>query len=371
MKQVEQDITAYDNGVAMATMKVPMGKASGTSASGKIVTAIDNIPMNVIPSQHAQFSKFVSDLTLGSGKSMTMRGTVSSVASTAIGDVRIDGIKLDQSVSMQGLQGLATAPLVSSDVQVRGGTADAMEIALTCTMTNPSNIAMAIGDVTFQVFSEGQDVGRALIRNMKLKPGSNSVPSVFYFSPKTPAAQAAGKKMLENFMSGVDHQIGIAGFQGSTPVASLLQGLSQLKFTTSVPAVHDKMLRGSQYTLNLLTVPFTRKTKARVQIYNPLDAPVTVTRMKGTMVTKGTTIGTIDQTFGNGQLVLPPKGTIWTPVIDMHIALSLGAIKVVLSSPNGAMIVDVDSSMDAFVGGYPISLNYRQGGLNVEKVKTL
>ncbi|KAI8054111.1 hypothetical protein BDF22DRAFT_743082 [Syncephalis plumigaleata] len=371
MKQVEQDITAYDNGVAMATMKVPMSKASGTSASGQIVTAISNIPMEVISSQHARFSQFVHDLTLGTGKSMTMRGTVSSIAGTAIGDVRIDGIKLDQSVSMQGLQGLATTPLVASDVHVRGGNAEAMEIALTCTMTNPSNIAMDIGDVTFQVFSQGQDVGRAVIRNMQLKPGSNSVPSVFYFSPKTASAKAAGRVMLENFMSGVDHQIGISGFEGSTPVASLVQGLSKLRFTTSVPAIHDLMLRGSQYSLNLLTVPFTRKSKVRVQIYNPLDAPVTITKMKGTMVSKGATIGTIDQTFPNGQLVLPPKSSVWTPVFDMRVALSLDAIKIVLTSPNGAMVVDVDSSMEAFVGGYPISLSYRQAGLNVEKVNTL
>jgi hypothetical protein len=370
MKQVEQDIAAYESGVAMATMKIPMSAASGTSASGQIVTAINNIPMQVISSQHARFSQFVHDLTLGSGKSLTMRGTVASIASTAIGDVRIDGIKLDQNVNMQGLQGLATAPLITSNVQVRGGNANAMEIGLTCTMTNPSNIAMSIGDVTFRVFSQGQDVGRAVIRNMQLKPGSNSVSSVFYFSPKTASAQAAGRVMLEHFMSGVDHQIGISGFEGSTPVASLAQGLSKLRFTTTVPAIHDLMLRGSQYTLNLLTVPFTRKSKVRVQIYNPLDARVTITKMKGTMVSKGTTIGTIDQVFANGQLVIPPKSSVWTPVFDMRVALSLGAIKIVLTSPNGAMVVDVDSSMEAFVGGYPISLSYHQAGLNVEKVRT-
>jgi hypothetical protein len=93
--------------------------------------------------------------------------------------------------------------------------------------------------------------------------------------------------------------------------------------------------------------------------------------MKGTMVSKGVTVGTIDETFAAGQLVLPPKTAIWTSAITMHVALSLDAIKIVLTAPGGAMVVDVTSTMQALVGGYPINISYNQNGLTVEKVSSI
>ncbi|KAI9590839.1 hypothetical protein BDF19DRAFT_175293 [Syncephalis fuscata] len=372
MKQVEQDITAYDNGVAMATMKVPMGKASGTSASGKIVTAIDNIPMNVIPSQHAQFSKFVSDLTLGSGKSMTMRGTVSSVASTAIGDVRIDGIKLNQKVTIEGLQGLTTAPVIVSNVQLVGGTPEALEIHMTCTMTNPSDLTLLVAaELALKISADNEDVGKAIIKTMQLKPGVNNIDAIFYFSPQTEAAHQVGRRILEGFISGTDFRAGIAGYDESTSIGSLLKGFSQLRFVSSVPSNHEPLARGGKYVLNLLSVALSSRTQAKITLYNPFDTAMVITTLKTPVICKGMTLGTVEAHFPGEGFVLAPKTTTESPVLQLVITISLGVLTSVLTAPNGLLIADIDGVINANVGGYPLELSYKQSGIRMERVGSL
>ncbi|KAI8054134.1 hypothetical protein BDF22DRAFT_457578 [Syncephalis plumigaleata] len=371
MKQVEQDITAYDNGVAMATMKVPMSKASGTSASGQIVTAISNIPMEVISSQHARFSQFVHDLTLGTGKSMTMRGTVSSIAGTAIGDVRIDGIKLDQRISIQGLQGLKTAPVVASNVRLVGGTPQALEIRMDSTMTNPSDLSMSIGDLTLEIYSSGEKLGNAIIRDVHLKPGVNTLDTAFYFAPETAAARQVGKQALENFTKGTDFDISIAGFSGSTSIASLSQGFSELRFVASVPAIHDKLVHGGKYTLNLLSVALSQRTQARVELYNPFDTSLVITSMKASVITNGLTLGTVDTNFNGQGVTLPAKSTTLSPILELVIKVSLPTLTTVLSAPDGLLIASIDGTISIDIGGYALELNYKQDDIRMERVGSL
>ncbi|RKP08371.1 hypothetical protein THASP1DRAFT_23623 [Thamnocephalis sphaerospora] len=367
MKQVAQEITVYDGGNGIARLSVPLSPAKGSSASGQMSTALTNVPMNVVPGQNAQFSRFLRDVTVSASKAVTMRGTVSVVAGSAIGDIKLDGVKLDQPVTLQGLRGLSTGPVIMSDVRVTGGTSTALIISLTTTLTNPSNLALSTGTVYFQIATGGQVVGRAEMANMQLKPGVNTSPSTFYFEPSGNAALLAGKAMLNNFVAGVSHPVSISGYSGSTKVASLQQGLSEIRLSSSVPSKGDKMLVGTTYSINMLTVLFTKKSKVTVTLYNPLDAPVSLITMKATASTKGQKLGVIDHRFAT-PLVLPPKGTVTSPALEMALNINPQILQIVLTAPNGELSLDIDSSLTALIGAFPVALDYKQNAVRGQRV---
>jgi LEA14-like dessication related protein len=371
MTQAGQDITAYESGVAMATMKVPMSTASGTSASGRLSTSISDVPMQVLSNQHAHFNQFTRDVIMTSGKSMTMRGTVSAVAKTAIGDVLIEGIKLDQRISIQGLQGLNTAPVVISNVRLVGGTPEALEIRMDSSIINPSDLSMSTGDLTVEIYSSGEKLGTAVIRDLHLKPGINTVDTTFYFAPETAAARQVGKQALESFTSGTDFDINIAGFSGSTSVTSLSQGFSELRFTAGIPAIHDKLVRDGKYTLNLLSVALSQSTQARVNLYNPFDTALVITSMKASVVTNGVTLGTVETNFNGKGVTLPPKSTTLSPILELSIKIGLQTLTTVLSAPDGLLIASIDGVISIDIGGYTFELHYKQDNIRMERVGSL
>jgi hypothetical protein len=331
-----------------------------------MTTALKDVPMAVISGKNSAFSSFLRDVTVDKSKTIKMRDNATAVASTAIGDVKLRGIKIDHPVTLQGLQGLSTAPVTLSNVRVTGGTSEALIINLSTTMTNPSNIQLSLGTVNFQVSASNQIVGRAVVENMVLKPGVNTAPTVFYFSPTTDAAKVAGIALLNDFVAGRAHPIKISGYSGSTEVASLREGLSKISLSTSVPSAGEKMLVKTTYSIDLLTVLITKKATVTVTMFNPMHTAVSLVSMKATAKIGSMTLGTINHTFST-PLTLPARGTVVSPGLDMSLQLSLEAMQQVLTAPDGLLILDIDSELVALVGSFPIQFKYSQAGVRSER----
>ncbi|RKP23914.1 hypothetical protein SYNPS1DRAFT_30320 [Syncephalis pseudoplumigaleata] len=371
MKRIAQDVTVTEGGVAMATMDVPWTEASGTSASGMMKTGINGVPMNVLGSQHARFSQFVHDLAMGPSKSMSMRGNAAAVVGTAVGDLTIKGVKFDETITIRGLEGLASIPITVDKILVKGGTTEYLEIELTVTIGNPADLSMSAGDVYFQCFFAGQLVGRVKLPDLRVKPGANTIQSTVYFMPQTEAARAAGRKMMSDYVKGIENNIGISGYAQSTNIASLQQALGAIRMTTKMPAMHDvKMIRATRVAIGIGTV-FTRKAKGQVDMYNPLDAPIAVLRMKVKMFYKGASLGDLDQDLSANPIMLAPKAISTSPPITVGFALNLDTIKAAFSMLGGKLYVDVQANIVARIGGYVMTLDYSQQNLHAELVGRL
>ncbi|RKP10331.1 hypothetical protein THASP1DRAFT_21943 [Thamnocephalis sphaerospora] len=370
MKQISQEVTVFSDGGEMAKMSMPMTPAKGSSATGVMSTSLSDLPMNVAPDGRARFSRFVRDLAMGPSKSMTMQGVAAATASTAIGDVTIRNIKFEQEITIQGMSGLASVPLVVNKITVQGGTAEHIEIGLVVTMVNPANVEMSAGDIYFQVFFQGQLVGRCKIPNVTLKLGSNTVESTVYFEPKGAAAIAAGRKMLSDYAAGIENPIGVAGYEGTTDIESLKEGLSSIRLTSTMPALHEQMIRGARFAISPLEL-LRLQAPSQVDAYNPMDAALDLVSMSAQMFYKGASLGDLNQDFGANPVHLPPKTVTTTPNIMMKIPVNLGAIKAAMAALGGNLIVDVKATLVVRIGGYQTTLDYSVSNLPVKLVGKL
>ncbi|KAI8054090.1 hypothetical protein BDF22DRAFT_768949 [Syncephalis plumigaleata] len=371
MKKISQDVTVTEGGVAMATMNVPLTDASGTSASGTMKTGINNVPMNVISSQHGQFSRFVHDLAMGPSKSMGMRGNAVAIVGTAIGDLTIKGVKFEETITIKGLEGLASIPITVDQIIVKGGTTEYLEIELTVTIGNPADLSMSAGDVYFQCFFAGQLIGRVKLPDLRLKPGPNTIHSTVYFMPQTEAARAAGRKMMSDYVAGVENSIGISGYDQTTNIASLQEALKAIRMTTKMPAMHGvSMIRATRVAIDIGTI-FTRKAKGQVDMFNPLDAPIAVLRMDVKMFYKGASLGDLNQDLSSNPIMLAPKAVSTSPPITVGFALNLDTIKAAFSMLGGKLYVDVKANIVVRIGGYVMTLDYNQNNLHAELVGRL
>lgn len=108
---------------------------------------------------------------------------------------------------------------------------------------NPSNITIGTGDVAFGLLFQSQQIGTADIDNLVLVPGENNVPTAVHYQPRGGAAQAAGQRLLENYIQAVDSDTIIQGTDDTTQIASLKAALKTIQLGTVIPA----------YTQNLIT----------------------------------------------------------------------------------------------------------------------
>jgi hypothetical protein len=371
MKKIAQDVTVIEGGVAMATMNIPFTDASGTSASGMMKTGINNVPMNVISGQHRQFSRFVHDLAMGPSKSMNMHVNAMAVVGTAIGELTIKGLKFDETITISGLKGLASVPITVNEIIVKGGTTEYIEIRLTVTIGNPADLSMSAGDVYFQCFFDGQLIGRVKLSDLRLKPGPNTIHSTMYFMPQTEAARAAGRKMMSDYVAGVENSISISGYGQTTNIASLQEALGAIRMTTKMPAMHGvTMIRATRVAIGLGTI-FTRKAKGQVDMFNPLDAPIAVLRMSVKMYYKGASLGDLNQDLSTNPIILAPKAVSKSPPITVGFALNLDTIKAAFSMLGGKLHVDIKANIVARIGGYIMTLDYNQNNLYAELVGRL
>ncbi|KAI9228049.1 MAG: hypothetical protein DHS80DRAFT_23677 [Piptocephalis tieghemiana] len=363
MRQVEQDISILDGGSELIHMTTPWSPASGSSAEGIMTTGFDNAAMEVLKGQEALFDRFVYDLNMDASKSFTMRGQANAVASTAVGDVTIRGIKFEDTVSLLGLKGLNSEPITVNSMKLTGGTPDYLIIDMVVGMINPSNVGISVGHVEMDAYYAGHRMGRVIIPNMVLKPGMNSVVSRMHYAPQGSSAIGAGRDLLSKYVMSQDSVMGVAGTSDSTAIQSLRPALQAIRFTTVVPGLRNQpLIKQAYFSINLGTV-FTRKAKAAIDAYNPLDADIEFIGMESVMYYKGKQVGVISQDLRSNPMRIPAKGVVHSPRWPVKIKLNFTAIKLLLSAIKGGLRLEITSVITTSVGGYEMVLDYSQSGV--------
>jgi len=367
MKRIAQNITMIKDGNAIATISSPMNAASGSSATGKIVTGFEGIRTMVIPGQERNFQRFVSDLSNGPSAAVTMSVNAVAVASTAVGDLTIDGMKFSDTITLKGLNGLQGAPIDVTSLVVKGGTREYMEIEIVVNMNNPSNVAIQVGRVQYDTYFEGQRLGWVVIPDMSLKVGSNSVRNIMYFSPQGAAAVAAGRKLMSGYLMGRSAKVGMrAGSTPVTPIASLQPALSSIQISTVMPGLTGvSVMRGAYFGMNLRGV-FKQTARARFDAYNPLDTTIRFLAMDTKMFFRGESVGNVQQDLRSNPLVIPPKSVVSSAPFELKIQLNAASIKLFGEALKNTLQVDVQAVVTAAVGDYVMVMDFVQNGVKAQ-----
>ncbi|KAF9926523.1 hypothetical protein FBU30_003926 [Linnemannia zychae] len=300
-------------GNSVAALKLPMGPAQ-TISPGLLKTGYSNQPLNVLDGEHEVFNQFSKILTTGPGVQFYLVGTADTVAETAAGSITIPGVAVSVQSTMAGMN-LNAQPAAITNITVTGGTPNYLIIKQNVVLQNPSGLTVKVGDVSFDISYSGIMMGKAVVSNMVLAPGANTLPAEFHLSPPDAHVRDA---FLSGFVAGATFNLAIAGGPDSTKVESLKLAMQAVKTSAAITGITDKLIAtGSKATANIwqmLQLTKERITPVQVMIYNPFDTPLYLQSMYAEATWEGNPFGIVNQDVG---FTIPPKSTALSPVVNM------------------------------------------------------
>ncbi|KAF8891683.1 hypothetical protein BD779DRAFT_1661547 [Infundibulicybe gibba] len=322
--EIQNDFNITKDGNAVAGLSTPLGAStssvsvlSSTDTVGTINITIANTNLNVMDSEHSMFSTFNANLTSMNATDFRLIGRSRTVANTSLGQITLDPILVNVSTSLNGLQGLKGMTEIKT-VDVQGGTEDAITLAIDVSIFNPSNLNLNTGDLTLQLFRDGAILGTALLPNLTLNMGNNTVRANSSFEAnKTPQ----GLQTLNEFVGKKDVQLSIAGFNGSTEIASLAEAFETLNINVILPGLTTNLLDTA--ALKGLWSAGDNISHVTVRLANPFSAGLHITKISSTVKSFGIALGSINTTT---DFMATPKSTTTSPDLDLNMNFDPAAL---------------------------------------------
>ncbi|KAF8972948.1 hypothetical protein BDZ97DRAFT_1691577 [Flammula alnicola] len=324
--EIQNDFTIITDGNPVAGLSTPLGASTSSisvmnsaDTSGSINISIADTRLTVPDSQHAAFSAFNVDLTNSNVTEFRLVGTSRAVANMSIGQITLDGIKVNVSTTLNGLEGLKGMTTIDS-VDVAGGTTSGIDLNLQVTIFNPSNLELSTGDLTLQLSRGGAILGTALLPNLTLNMGNNTINATSSFAANN---SPEGTQTLNDFISHTDVQLSISGFDGSTQVVSLLPAFESLSLDVLLPALKTNLLNTAALTILSTTGKENNISHVSVSLDNPFSAPLKITKISSAVTVFGIPLGSINQDVA---FTSAPKATTESPELNFDLNFDPAAL---------------------------------------------
>ncbi|SCV70806.1 BQ2448_3568 [Microbotryum intermedium] len=297
--QLANKFAIVENRTAIASLSSPMGAANtrilvqnSGQTSGDISLELPLAPLEIgsSASEHLAFDQFTYDLTTGNGSAFYLLGSTDAVTDTPLGQVLLKNIAFTVPAGLIGLESLSKFPTLVRNVDVLGGTKDAILLNITVGLTNPSNLDLKVGNVTFQLFNNGSFVGTTVLPDLHLTPGYQEHGSIGYFQANN---NPVALDTLNTFVAGTDNELQISGFNGSTATESLTQAFMALKLNTTLPGLQTRLLESAAVTILPTTGISSNLANAVVNLNNPFTSGLTVTNIQSNVTAYGIFVGSI------------------------------------------------------------------------------
>jgi hypothetical protein len=350
--QIQNDFNITQNGKSVAALNTPLGASTSNvtvngekDTSGTIDISIVNTPLMVPGDAHDLFSAFNANLTSQDELKFRLTGNSKTIARMSIGNITLDPIKVDVETSLKGLKGLKDLVTINS-VDVTGGKKEGIQLDIGVVINNPSNLKLETGDLTLQLLRDSAVLGTSLLPNLTLNMGSNNLTSSSIFDSNTDQ----GSRTLDEFVGGKDVALDIAGFDGSTEVASLLKAFKSLNIPVTLPALKTRLLDSAALTVLPTTGRENNISHVIVNLNNPWSAPLRITKITSTVKYQSLTVGTIssDEAFTSD-----PKKQTASPQLNLDMNFdhpTLFTLTRALAVEAGLDVAPLDGIVE--LGGY-------------------
>jgi len=351
--EIMNDFNISQNGSTVAGLSTPLGASTSsisvmnsTDTEGTINITISNTPLEVPSDSHLFFSQFNTELTDLASPEFRLIGHARAIANLSIGQLTLNPINFNVTSNLDGLRGLQNDTIISS-VDVVGGTHDAILLAINVSIFNPSNLILHTGDLTLQLLRDDALIGTALLPNLTLAMGNNSLTAQGFFqSNNNPQGQAT----LNDFVGKRDAQLGISGFNGSTNISSLTQAFQTLNLAAVLPAIKTDLL-GSASLEVLSTIGHgDNMSHVTVNLVNPFSVALQITEITSSVTSHGIELGGIQQSV---QFIAAAKMTSTSPTLNLNMNLdppSIFSITRALAVDAGLDTAQLDEIVS--LGGY-------------------
>lgn len=295
----------------MAVLNIPTSPTM-TDVEARVLTLMfNNVPFSVYNGQQQTFSQFVADVTKGEQVTFNLHGSATGLADTAAGKVTISDIPFDLNTNILGLQNLNSVPAQVSDLDVVHGYPTYLMITVMTQLVNPSDITIGAGDIQFAALFQDHVIGAALIKNVLLVPGVNNIPTQINYMPVGADNVRSGQTLLENYVQNITSDAVVQGTTQTTPIPSLIQGLSGIQLTAAIPPLLKLVV--IQAALEVPTnIAQTSIAMASVMIANPFTASINIINLQAQAVYQGITIGRINQNLGAENNIISAPGKVTT-----------------------------------------------------------
>jgi hypothetical protein len=354
--EVTQNVTLGLNSTkgfeGFAVMNTPYVPANSDQKAGKLQFAIDQANIVGITGKESVYNQYTYALTASSNYTFMVAGNATTKVNTSIGPLVLSGINFELPTSLHGLEFLNSTATVINSLDVVGGQADHLELAINVTMQNPSDFSISTGDVNFAMLASGASIGQVTLSNLTLNRGSNTVLTSAKFDPKS---SSVGQDLLSTFVMGKDNGVSIGGLPESTGIVSLAEGLSQVAIDTTLPGLKVAMIQGSALTVRPTTLT-DGVVGVKVTIANPFSAGLSISKVISAVTYGGMPIGNIDQDISSNPIVIPGKGTAQSGELNMLMNTEPAAVALLLRS------LAVTSNLDT----RPLDALLNMGGFSLE-----
>ncbi|CAG8702243.1 16443_t:CDS:1, partial [Racocetra fulgida] len=365
VQQISQEIELFDGKTKLATLSIPYTTASGDSKSGNLTSGFAPTQFKVIPGSEKNFDDFAKRLTMEESVTLKMKGIVNVMSNTSIGNVTIEGIKFNVQTTLRGIQGLTSSPTVINSLKVTGGSNDHIDIELSVSLSNPSNVKIILdSDVKFDLICNETRIGNVIIPNLVLDRGENNLTVLAQFSPNGDEEQQVGRNLLNNFLAGKTNNVSIKGNKNSTPLEPLRKAFETIELTTVMPGLvtETPILKKAFFSIRFNSL-FDRKGKASIEIFNPLATVIRFLKIDANVTVKDNLIGVIDQQFNETtQIVVQSGQNLTTDDMELELKISVKAIKSLVDAVHGDLKVNVTSNISISVGddngGFVTDIDY-------------
>ncbi|KIM45161.1 hypothetical protein M413DRAFT_332807 [Hebeloma cylindrosporum] len=351
--EIQNDFMITKDGNPVAGLSTPLGAStssisvlSSTDTSGYINISIADTKLSCPELQHPAFSAFNEELTSSDVTEFRLIGTSRAVANMGIGQITLDGIKVNVSTTLNGLQGLKGMTTIDS-VDVTGGTSEGISLEIDVSIFNPSDLKLSIGDLTLQLSREGAILGTTLLPNLTLNMGNNTVKSTSKFEANN---SPQGIQTLNDFISQKDVQLTISGFDGSTKIASLVQAFESLALDVTLPGLKTNLLKSAALEILSTTGRENNISHVTVSLANPFSAPLQITKISSTVSSFGILLGSINEDVNFSSA---PKSTTDSPTLNLDMNFDPDALFTVtraLAVEAGLDVAPLDSIVQ--LGGF-------------------
>ncbi|KAF8626824.1 hypothetical protein AX15_004657 [Amanita polypyramis BW_CC] len=350
--EIQNVFSITENGTAVAGLSTPLGASRSsisvlgpTDTEGIIDITIANTSLSISGAQHNEFSSFTAALTNSSSVDFSLVGNASAVANTSLGAITLDPIKIDVPTSLKGLDGLRGLAVINS-VDVSSSSTDYINLDINVNIFNPSSLKLYLGDLTLQLFRDGALLGTAIMRDLFLDIGNNSIVASSHFDPN---GIPQGQQTLNDFAGHKDVPLTISGFSGSTDVVSLVEAIETLNINVTLPGLKSNLLGAASLAV-LPTTGQNNISHVQVTLNNPFSVDLHIMHVKSTVSAFGIPLGTIDRATN---FRVPGRSSINSPALDFDMNLDPSALLTVthqLALEAGLDIAPLDAIVN--LGGY-------------------
>ena len=296
-----------------------------------------------------EFQYFQKEFVFSGVDTKLFNGSSTAVTDTPVGRIVLDGIKFSVQSGLLGLQGLNHYPTTINGVDVIGGTTEGLKLAVNTTIINPSNVNVQSGNVTL-LFLNHDVIGNVFLENLNLVIGANNITAISTFSPKV---SPYGYETLNRYVSGQDTPVNISGFEGSTPIDSLVPAFSAMRINTTLGGLKTQLVQQASLVVLNSTGITDDVAHSIVSLNNPFSAGLQITHISSNVTMHGIFVAQIDTDLdfsAAGKAVTP------SPNIPLHLNLyppDMFALVRALALQAGEDVRPLDGIVG--IGGYTYS----------------